>query len=571
MPSLNTGNAILSNPIKVDSSYNVGIGGAASGSFKLQVTGASNFIGVLTATDGTQGLNIRAYTGGAGFGAIYSTGVTAGAGNFALAASATQTILSGVDNVNLAINSAIKLAIASTGAATFSSSVYSSGSLQVAPTTGTGMIGVGDNFGGNMNAGIYRGGAGVTTSGNYLNIGGYDGVVITTGNAALGSQTTRLTIASTGAATFSSSVTATQSLILNGTNPNFDLQNAGTSRFRAELDGSNFTYLSTIGANDMILRTNSTERMRITSGGNVGIGTSSPSGKLDVRTNANTSTIYLGTTAASQVADSGPQISFNGYLAGDPSSNYTHAMIRGAARSSTTNTNGGVLLFYTSEDSLALTEKMRITSNGNVGIGETAPSALLHVNRNGATNATTAIIRQTGAGGNGNQDIGLLVDIQGAGDSDRIANFRYYNGTSYDSKMAIFRNGRVGIQNTAPQGKLEVGIVDTNTTYGGHFFSTFSVPVNTWTTVFYAPNNNWAAITEFTWTSSGDYNRSGAAYMRWAYVSATDSLGVVYTLFNNDQNAAAQFRNSGGEIQVYITGGASSYHVQVRIQGSKAA
>jgi hypothetical protein len=47
MPSLNTGNAILSNAIAVDSSYNVGIGGAASGSFKLQVTGnvnADNFI-----------------------------------------------------------------------------------------------------------------------------------------------------------------------------------------------------------------------------------------------------------------------------------------------------------------------------------------------------------------------------------------------------------------------------------------------------------------------------------------------------------------------------------------------
>jgi hypothetical protein len=94
----------------------------------ITLTGAlsgtsATFTGTLTATDGTQGLNIRAYTGGAGFGAIYSTGVTAGAGNFALAASSTQTILSGVDSVNLAINSAIKLAIASTGAATFSSSV----------------------------------------------------------------------------------------------------------------------------------------------------------------------------------------------------------------------------------------------------------------------------------------------------------------------------------------------------------------------------------------------------------------------------------------------------------------
>jgi hypothetical protein len=48
MPSLNTENAILSNAIKVNSSYNVGIGGAASGSYKLQVTGASNFTGAYT-------------------------------------------------------------------------------------------------------------------------------------------------------------------------------------------------------------------------------------------------------------------------------------------------------------------------------------------------------------------------------------------------------------------------------------------------------------------------------------------------------------------------------------------
>jgi hypothetical protein len=53
MPSLNTGNAILSNAIAVNSSYNVGIGGAASGSFKLQVTGTTNLTGALTGTSAT--------------------------------------------------------------------------------------------------------------------------------------------------------------------------------------------------------------------------------------------------------------------------------------------------------------------------------------------------------------------------------------------------------------------------------------------------------------------------------------------------------------------------------------
>ena len=58
MPSLNTGNAILSNPIKVDSSYNVGIGGAASGSYKLQVTGTGNFTGALSGTSASFSGNV---------------------------------------------------------------------------------------------------------------------------------------------------------------------------------------------------------------------------------------------------------------------------------------------------------------------------------------------------------------------------------------------------------------------------------------------------------------------------------------------------------------------------------
>jgi hypothetical protein len=75
-------------------------------------------------------------------------------------------------------------------------------------------------------------------------------------------------------------------LTVNGTNPAFDIQNSGSTYFRAELDGSNFTYLSTIGANDMILRTNSSERMRITSGGNVLVGTTTDAGyKLEVAGN----------------------------------------------------------------------------------------------------------------------------------------------------------------------------------------------------------------------------------------------------------------------------------------------
>ena len=107
--------------------------------FSGALNGASaTFTGVLTATDGTQGLRVGAYFSGAGFGAIYSTGVTANESNFALAASSTQTFLNGTSNVFLSLNGAAFLTIASSGAtfsgalngtsATFNGNIASSGS-----------------------------------------------------------------------------------------------------------------------------------------------------------------------------------------------------------------------------------------------------------------------------------------------------------------------------------------------------------------------------------------------------------------------------------------------------------
>jgi hypothetical protein len=46
--------------------------------------------------------------------------------------------------------------------------------------------------------------------------------------------------------------------------------------------GDSFGYLGTIDAHDLTVQTNSSERMRITSGGNVGIGTTTPHSKLAV-------------------------------------------------------------------------------------------------------------------------------------------------------------------------------------------------------------------------------------------------------------------------------------------------
>jgi hypothetical protein len=68
-------------------------------------------------------------------------------------------------------------------------------------TQGLGLLSLGDGLSALNNVGIWRGAVNsVVTGGNYLNVGGYDGIIFTQGNFALGSQTERARISSTGLA-----------------------------------------------------------------------------------------------------------------------------------------------------------------------------------------------------------------------------------------------------------------------------------------------------------------------------------------------------------------------------------
>ncbi len=135
----------------------------------------------------------------------------------------------------------------------------------------------------------------------------------------------------------------------------------------------------------IVIGTSNTERMRITSGGNVGIGTTSPQASLDVRGSGNTSLNSRGNLfvssggTASQSAGTGGQISFGSWLNGDLSHPYPLAVIKGVTESSTSNMNNGALIFGTMDSNTAVQERMRITSGGNVGIGTSSPNARLNI------------------------------------------------------------------------------------------------------------------------------------------------------------------------------------------------
>lgn len=145
-----------------------------------------------------------------------------------------------------------------------------------------------------------------------------------------------------------------------------------------------------------------TERMRITNAGRVGIGTTAPTALLHVEQDAalnprfaqntdDTAGLTLqiakrrGTAASPTIVSSGDTLGNIVYYGHDGSS------LRGAAAVTAVvdGTPGasdmpGALLFWTTPDgSATLTERMRITSAGNVGIGTSSPAGTIHVSSTG--------------------------------------------------------------------------------------------------------------------------------------------------------------------------------------------
>lgn len=148
----------------------------------------------------------------------------------------------------------------------------------------------------------------------------------------------------------------------------------------------------TIGHNSasraIVFSPNNIEQMRLTPNGRVGIGTTTPDATLEVNgTNVITSPTLEGNLFVNsndpQNIDIGGSIALGGSINAASSLSRVFGTIEGRKANNAENNTAGYLLFKTNSGSLlTLSERMRITNAGDVGIGTATPGGQFELSLN---------------------------------------------------------------------------------------------------------------------------------------------------------------------------------------------
>ena len=311
--------------------------------------------------------------------------------------------------------------------------------------------------------------------------------------------------------------------------------------------------------------------------GNVGIGTTSPSTKLNISSASFNNHITLTrSTDELGISVSGGQLMFEGGVSPFNNNNedlgrsdkYWKELFVYSVRS------GGGLQFKTSGNN----ERMSITSAGNVGIGTTSPNHKLDIYSNEniplrVHRPSNANLNSTGAWGIGFSTRG---DANNSTTDTRAGIFSYYNGNLFlaannsniasspisSARLTILNSGNVGIGITAPTSKLHINQNVTDPTLD--LPSSFAVEIDSnhsGTTATGGDREQGGLYIDVDSSTTGgditDEHRVYGVYSDVRHSGDSDRATGVYSIAEQNTTAGATTYVLGGEF-VGVTDGGSS-------------
>jgi hypothetical protein len=267
-------------------------------------------------------------------------------------------------------------------------------------------------------------------------------------------------------------------------------------------DNSGNVELSTSGNDFRVQPAGSTPAFVVKNGGNVGVGTASPEADLQIATSSNAAAggakLLLKPNGAYGTIvnnDDLGQIAFGAKTASIDNTDNDSVMIRGVADGTWASADYPTRLeFWTTTDGVANpTERMRIDSSGNVGIGTDGPLTTLHVAKAG--NGIFTVERTNKSSGTGLFGINVEANSQTTIAYDNTTNFVIGRSSDpsvqsgFSNDFIMDNSGDVGIGVTPYNDcKVTIGgtvpsyssvlMFDNNTAGGAEFFMLASD--NTW-------------------------------------------------------------------------------------------